>query len=216
MIKKGLIVSCQAETGSAFNDVHSIQSFALEAERGGAVGLRLRETENVLGVSKVCKLPIIGLTKTNYENGDVWITPSWNQAKDLVNVGATYVAMDATGRCGYYDIELASSGGLIKIIGDLSHINQAEEALKSGCTMLTTALSGYTSECDVDMSRPDFVLLHQLRKYYPDVPIMAEGRYWEYDEVERAFAMGAHNVVVGTAITRPHLITKRLMEAYNE
>ena len=66
------------------------------------------------------------------------------------------------------------------------------------------------------MSRPDFVLLHQLRKYYPDVPIMAEGRYWEYDEVERAFAMGAHNVVVGTAITRPHLITKRLMEAYNE
>ena len=58
MIKKGLIVSCQAETGSAFNDVHSIQSFALEAERDGAVGLLLRETENVLGVSKVCKLPI--------------------------------------------------------------------------------------------------------------------------------------------------------------
>lgn len=216
MIKQGLIVSCQAETGSAFNDIHSIQCFALEAERGGAIGLRIRETENVLGVNKVSKLPIIGLSKTNYQNGDVWITPSWNQAKDLVNSGATYVAMDATGRSGYNDIELASSGGLINVIGDISHINQAEEALKNGCTMLTTALSGYTSDCNVDMDRPDYVLLYELVKHFPDVPIMAEGRYWEYDEVKKAFDIGAHNVVVGTAITRPHLITKRLMEAFNE
>lgn len=216
MIKKGLIVSCQAEQSSAFNNVHSIQCFALEAKRGGAVGLRIRETENVLGVSQVCKLPIIGLTKSKYKNGDVFITPSWNHARDLFNSGASYVAMDATGRGSYYDIELASTGEIGTIIGDISHINQAEEALKNGCTMLTTALSGYTSDCNVDMNRPDYVLLYELVKHFPDVPIMAEGRYWEYDEVKKAFDIGAHNVVVGTAITRPHLITKRLMEAYNE
>ena len=33
-------------------------------------------------------------------------------------------------------------------------------------------------------------------------------------EVKKAFDIGAHNVVVGTAITRPHLITKRLTEAF--
>ena len=215
-MKKGLIVSCQSEMGSAFNDVHSIQSFALEAERGGAVGLRLRDIENVIGVDQVCKLPIIGLTKSQYKNGDVWITPSWNNAKDLVNAGVTYVAMDATGRGGYYDIELASTGGLANVIGDISHISQAEEALKNGCKILTTALSGYTSECDVDMSGPDYKLLEELVKKYPNIPIMAEGRYWERNQIKRAYDLGAHNVVVGTAITRPHLITERLTAGFNE
>ena len=36
MIKKGLIVSCQAEANSAFNNPNSIVNFAKEAERGGA------------------------------------------------------------------------------------------------------------------------------------------------------------------------------------
>ena len=169
MIKKGLIVSCQAETGSAFNDVHSIQCFALEAERGGAVGLRIREKENVLGVSQICKLPIIGLTKSEFDNGDVFITPSWNNARDLINVGASHIAMDATGRGSYYDIELASAIESSTIIGDLSHINQAEKALKNGCKILTTALSGYTSECKVSMDRPDFVLLYELVRNFPDI-----------------------------------------------
>ena len=40
--------------------------------------------------------------------------------------------------------------------------------------MLTTALSGYTSDCDVAMDRPDYVLLYELVKHFPDVPIMAD------------------------------------------
>ena len=215
-LKKGLIVSCQSEKGSSFDDVQSIVNFAKEAERGGAVGVRIRDVDNVCEVSKNISIPIVGLTKTNYENGDVWITPSWNQAKDLVNVGATYVAMDATGRCRYYDIELASAGGLVNVIGDISHVSQAEKAIEKGCCILSTTLSGYTSECNVDMDEPDYKLLEDLVKTYPEIPIMAEGRYWERDQVKRAFDLGAHNVVVGTAITRPHLITKRLMEVYDE
>ena len=86
-LKKGLIVSCQSEKGSSFDDVQSIVNFAKEAERGGAVGVRIRDVDNVCEVSKNISIPIVGLTKTNYENGDVWITPSWNQAKDLVNAG---------------------------------------------------------------------------------------------------------------------------------
>ena len=33
------------------------------------------------------------------------------------------------------------------------------------------------------------------------VPIIAEGRYWHPEQVAKAFAAGAHAVVVGTAIT---------------
>ena len=216
MIRKGLIVSCQSEKGSSFYDSESIVKFSLEAERGGAVGLRLRDTKNILEVSKVSQLPIIGLTKSNYDNGDVWITPHWSQAKELMLVGADYIAMDATGRNGYLNVEMASNEGVSDIIGDISHISQAEQALKNGCTMLTTALSGYTSNCQVDMNEPDYKLLENLVKTYPDIPIMAEGRYWERDQVKKGFDLGAHNVVVGTAITRPHLITKRLMGTFSE
>ena len=214
MLKKGLIVSCQAEGNSSFNNPISILNFSLEAERGGSVGLRLIDIENIFAVKDITKLPIIGLTKTNYKNGDVWITPHFKDAKDLFDSGVDYVAMDVTGRQGYSEVNLASKLGVI--VGDLSNINQADDAINNGCTILTTALSGYTLECRVDMNQPDYQLLEDLVRNYPNIPIMAEGRYWERDQVKRAFDLGAHNIVVGTAITRPHLITKRLMEAFYE
>mgnify|MGYP003656661713 CR=1 FL=1 len=211
-IQKGLIVSCQAEEGSLFNTPESIVNFAVEAEKGGAVGVRIRDVENVYQVSKKVSIPIMGLSKSTYKDGTVWITPSYLTAKDLSDVGADFIAMDATGREGYYDIVKASNNNNMKIIGDISHISQAEKAIKSGCVGLTTALSGYTLECDVNMEEPDFDLLQELISHFPKIPIMAEGRYWEREQVKRAFDMGANNVVIGSAITRPYLITKRFQQ----
>ena len=96
------------------------------------------------------------------------------------------------------------------IIGDISDISQAKEALECGCIALATSLSGYTPKCNVDMDSPNFKLLEDLIKEYPQTPIIAEGRFWERGQVKRAFDIGAHNVVVGTAITRPHLTVMRL------
>ena len=41
------------------------------------------------------------------------------------------------------------------------------------------------------------------------VPIIAEGRFEQPEQLEVAFAAGAHAVVVGTAITNPREITRR-------
>ena len=41
---------------------------------------------------------------------------------------------------------------------------------------------------------------------------MLEGRIWEPEQVDKAFEIGAHSVVIGSAITRPQLITKRFIE----
>ena len=57
---------------------------------------------------------------------------------------------------------------------------------------------------------PDFELLEQLVKN-TDKPIILEGRIWEPKEVKKAFELGAHSVVIGSAITRPQLITKRFI-----
>jgi N-acylglucosamine-6-phosphate 2-epimerase len=44
-------------------------------------------------------------------------------------------------------------------------------------------------------------------------PVILEGRVWHPEELGRAFELGAHAVVVGSAITRPQLITERFVNA---
>ena len=208
MLKKGLIVSCQAEANSAFNNPNSIVNFAKEAERGGAVGVRIKGLNNIKCVSDEVSIPIIGITKTHFSDGSVWITPPNSDLDSIITSGAQYIASDATGRGGYENLKIMCKNN--DIIGDIASIDQAEEALKCGCIALATSLSGYTPNCNVDMDLPNFTLLKELIKKFPKTPIIAEGRYWERDQVKKAFDMGAHNVVVGTAITRPHLIVMRL------
>ena len=204
-IPRGLIVSCQVEDGSRFT-VGDMTSFAVEAVRGGCVGVRVRGCQSVSDVKRSVDVPVIGLSKGVYDDGSVWITPSFEDAMNLWDSGSDYIAIDATGRSGYNHIrELYKKG--VQLIGDISNLDQAKTAIDSGCCSLTTALSGYTKDC-VLSDEPDYDLLEKLVS--TGVPILAEGRYWERSQIKRAFDLGAHAVVVGSAITRPHLITERL------
>lgn len=45
------------------------------------------------------------------------------------------------------------------------------------------------------------------------VPVIAEGRYWNEVLAEKAMEAGAHNVVIGAGITRPQIITKKIVDA---
>ena len=76
---------------------------------GLRLGLRLRDRENILAVNEIIDLPIIGLTKSHYDNGDVYITPTYNDAFDIISGGANYIAMDATGRSGYDEIIISTN-----------------------------------------------------------------------------------------------------------
>ena len=80
-----------------------------------------------------------------------------------------------------------------------------------GFDIISTTLSGYTSYSRQDLIEPDFELLEKLVKEL-DCPIILEGRIWEPNQVDKAFKYGAYSVVIGSAITRPQLITKRFIE----
>ena len=67
------------------------------------------------------------------------------------------------------------------------------------------------SVSDNNLETPDFELLKNLVQEL-DCPIILEGRIWNVEEVDKAFDLGAHSVVIGSAITRPQLITKRFCE----
>ncbi|MET8349060.1 hypothetical protein [Micromonospora sp. NPDC005206] len=45
------------------------------------------------------------------------------------------------------------------------------------------------------------------------VPVIAEGRYRDAEQIGQPFAAGAHSVVMGNAVTSPLWITRRLVPA---
>jgi len=46
-----------------------------------------------------------------------------------------------------------------------------------------------------------------------DIPVIAEGKIWSPSDAIKAIQFGAYAVVVGTAITRPRLITRMFSDA---
>ena len=85
-----------------------------------------------------------------------------------------------------------------------SSIKDAIIHFGGGCTAET--LSGYTNNKSAPKN-PDFKLLNLFIKKF-NVPVIAEGRFNNPILYKRAISMGAHAVVVGTALNRIELITK--------
>lgn len=217
ILENSLIVSCQAESGSAFNNKNSILAFSKEAELGGASGLRLKGEENIKYIRDNTNLPLIGLTKTIFNKTNyVNITPTFEDGVKLKNAGADYIALDATGRNGYVHMSRIREELDISIIGDLSNIGEAEKAAQYGCSFFSTALSGYTERyISSPFEGPDFDLLSLLINNF-NVPVLAEGRYWTQDNIRKAFDLGAYAVVIGSAITRPRIITQYFLKSINK
>lgn len=220
-IEKKLIVSCQASEGEPFYKQNCMTAMIKSVISGGAGGLRLAGTRDIKEAGKFTDLPIIGITKPDPlpENWKeiVYITPTLQDAKDLAESGADIIAVDGTSRKRPKE-NLAEI--LEKIKTELNRVSMADiSTLEEGlmCRLLkadiiSTTLSGYTSHTfDRDTGKPDFELLKNLVKIL-DCPIILEGRVWTPEQVKTAFNLGAYAVVIGSAITRPQLITKRFSE----
>jgi N-acylglucosamine-6-phosphate 2-epimerase len=221
-LKGRLIVSCQASKGEPLCAPEHIVALSLSALNGGASALRLEGAENVAAVRAKTKVPIVALTKSeipdNARLSSVYITPTYADAKSLADAGADVVALDATIRArpggeSLKQIVERIHKELAKLVwADLSSFADAQPAVDAGVDILSTTLSGYTAETQTPHDAgPDFKLLERLCQEFTK-PVMLEGRVWTPEEVRRAFELGAHAVVVGSAITRPQLITRRFTD----
>jgi N-acylglucosamine-6-phosphate 2-epimerase len=217
MLKRGLIVSCQAEEGSPFNSVEYIIAFAKAAELGGAVAVRICGIENIKAVRKEIFLPIIGITKDKYAHGSVLITPALDDVEAIIEAGAEIVAVDATvrirpnGLSGSAMVKAIERRLNIHIMADVATFEEGMEAANAGADYIGTTLSGYTSYTkQKDMNVPDLDLVAKLAAHLPE-QVVAEGRIWTPEQAQDALQLGAHAVVVGTAITRPVDIVKRFV-----
>ena len=47
-------------------------------------------------------------------------------------------------------------------------------------------------------------------------PIVAEGKFWSAENAIKAFELGAYAVTIGAGITRPQIITKRIVDEISQ
>ncbi len=217
-LKHGLVVSCQAEGGSPFNSPDGVALMAEAAVKGGAAGIRTEGKEKTAEIIRRINLPVVGLMKSEFEDGYVRITGSYNDFEALLNVNCNFIAVDGTfrkreGLTGPDFIsDLKKRYGAI-IMADISTVEDGLACAASGADCLSTTLSGYTPETIVNKSdQPDYVLLDTLSSKV-DIPVFAEGRVNTPERAARMLELGAWSVVVGTAITRPVNVTKWFVEA---
>ena len=224
-LKNKLIVSVQAQGNEPLNKPEHLLAMSQSVINGGAGALRLCGIDNIKHIKKSVSVPIIGLTKLeptpiNWLD-KVYITATLKDLKDLLKTGVEFIAIDGTARKREDNSSLQEQIDLIKkegksVIADVSTFEEAIGASELGADIISTTLSGYTKETRYKANiGPDFDLLAELTEEL-STPIIMEGRIWEPEDVRKSFEIGAYAVVIGSAITRPNLITKRFVGAIKE
>ncbi|MFJ4900652.1 N-acetylmannosamine-6-phosphate 2-epimerase [Streptomyces sp. NPDC088727] len=207
-----LIVSCQAPPGDPMRETATLVRLALSAVAGGGAAIRANEPAVVAAIVEAVDLPVIGLWK----DGDigVYITPTVRHALAVAEAGAAVVAADATDRprpdgSAFADIIEAVHAAGALVMADVSTFEEGVTAAAQGADFVSTTLSGYVPGTP-KQTGPDLGLVAALSAAI-DVPVVAEGRINTPEEAAEALRLGAHSVVVGTAITAPTALTARFV-----
>ncbi|GAA0862117.1 N-acetylmannosamine-6-phosphate 2-epimerase [Paraclostridium tenue] len=216
IIKDKLIVSCQALEDEPLHSSFIMGKMANAAKIGGAVAIRAQGVEDIIEIKKVTNLPVIGIIKRNYEDSPIYITPTKKEIDELLTTKCEMIAIDATNRNRPNNENLEELINYIKsknvlVMADISNYEEAIKAYEYGVDCISTTLSGYTPYTK-KLEGPDFELIEKLVKEL-DIPIIAEGRINTPEELKKALSLGAYSAVVGSAITRPQLITEKFTKA---
>lgn len=220
-IKGGLIVSCQALPHEPLYDSYIMSKMAYAAMLGGAVGIRANTVVDILAIRERVNLPIIGIIKHEYDDSDVYITPTIDEVDALVEIGCDIIATDATKHIrpngkAFEDFfrEVRAKYPNQLFMADTSCFEEGQLAERLGFDLIGTTMAGYTPYTK-GRSLPDLELIEKYSREL-NVPIIAEGGIWSPDDLKNVYKAGAFSAVCGTAITRPMDITKRFVKALDE
>ena len=216
-IKGKIVVSSQAMPDEPLYKEECMFAMMQSVVNGGAGALRVAGARDVKNAKKL-NVPVIGLTKPNGLPHNwkeiVYITPGLKEVNELIEAGADIIAFDGTSRphdkCSLDDIIQTIHNAKKLAMADISTLEEGINCAKFGADIISTTLAGYTLESGEPTEGPDYELLKSLVQNI-NKPVILEGRIWEPMDVQKAFELGAHCVVIGSAITRPQLITKRFI-----
>lgn len=214
-----LIVSCQALPEEPLHSSFIMGRMALAAKLGGAGGIRANTKEDIREIQSQVELPIIGIVKREYPDSEVYITPSVKEVEELMEVKPEIIALDATftKRPGGKTLEEFFKEIKEKYpeqlwMADCSTVEEALYADALGFDFIGTTLVGYTAQSRGDkIEENDFEILQKILSGVKH-RVIAEGNINTPKKARRVLELGAFSVVVGSAITRPQLITEAFVK----
>ncbi len=219
-VHKKLIVSCQALPHEPLHSSYIMGRMAVAAKEGGAAGIRANTREDIAEIRKQVDLPVIGIVKRDYPDSSVFITPTMKEVEELVETGTEIIAVDATCRVRpegktldefYREVRAAWPEQLL--MADCSTLEEALHADELGFDFIGTTLVGYTEESrELRIEDNDFELIREILSRVSH-RVIAEGNIDTPEKVRRVMDLGVYSVVVGSAITRPQLITRTFVKA---
>ena len=218
-VHKKLIVSCQALPEEPLHSSFIMGRMALAAKEGGAAGIRANTKEDTAEIRKNVDLPIIGIVKRDYPDCKVYITPTMKEIDELMEVKPEIIAIDATKDLRPNGVALDEFYAQIRekypnqlLMADCSTYEEAKHADELGFDFIGTTLVGYTEQSkDMKIEQNDFELIKKIVKNVKH-NVIAEGNINTPEKVKRVMQLGVFSIVVGSAITRPQLITKTFVD----
>ena len=210
-LRGGLIVSCQAPEGSPLDRPLVIAAMAAAAERAGAVAVRINGPDNVRATRAAVRIPILGIYKKRRPDYEVYITPAFEDAREVRLAGADLVALDATCRADGSLIRRVSVELGCPVMADIATCAEGVAAAKAGAALVATTLCGYTRETS-GRPLPALDLVQELAQMVT-AGVVAEGGVALPEQLAEAFRRGAFAVVVGTAISGLEALARRFATA---
>ena len=218
-----LIVSCQALPEEPLHSSFIMGRMAVAAKEGGAGGIRANSVEDIREIKKNVDLPIIGIIKRDYPGCSVRITPTIREVDELMQVKPDVIAVDANCRrrpdgrkLEEFYAEIREKYPQQLLMADCSTMQEMLYADKLGFDFIGTTLVGYTPYSVNDkIEQNDFEIIRKILKQVHH-PVIAEGNIDVPQKARRVVELGCYSVVVGGAITRPQLITKKFTNALIE
>ena len=222
-VRHQLIVSCQALPEEPLHSSFIMGRMALAAKEGGARGIRANTPEDIAEIQKMVDLPIIGIVKRDYPDCPVRITPTLREVEELMAVGPEVIATDATCRLrpdgktlDQFYREVRQRYPNQKLMADCATLEEMLHADQLGFDFIGTTLVGYTQEsAGQKIESEDFRLIRELLERVKR-PVIGEGNINTPEKVKRVMDLGVYSVVVGSAITRPQLITRSFTEVLEQ
>ena len=210
-----LIVSCQALEDEPLHSSFIMGRMALAAKQGGAKGIRANTVEDIREIRKNVDLPIIGIIKRDYEDSEIYITPTMREIDELAEVEPEIIALDATFSKRPFGERLSDFYAKIRkkypdqlLMADCSTMDEIIFADKLGFDYIGTTLVGYTKQSrDIKIEADDFAFISEALDKV-NAKLIAEGNINTPQKLKRVMELGVYSTVVGSAITRPQLITK--------